>query len=368
MDPKKVAVIFGGRSGEHVVSLRSAASIMEAIDRNRFQVIQVGITRTGRWLTGENTWQCLWEQNNIDSCSKAVLLTDPEQPGLLVEDRARSGSWYRQPLDLVFPVLHGPFGEDGTVQGLLELAGLPYVGSGVLASAAGMDKVTMKALFAQHGLPIGDYLFTTGWEWADNKKSFMERVSKRLICPLFVKPANLGSSVGITRVEYWSELEAAIEEALRYDEKVLVESFVEGREIECSVLGDTEPKASLPGEIIPCNKFYDYQAKYLDERSKLVVPVKLGATLERKVQMLAVKSFQAVQASGLARVDFFVNDKEGEVIINEINTMPGFTSISMYPKLWEATGLPYRELVNKLLDLAVNRYRRRRKLIFTPPE
>jgi D-alanine-D-alanine ligase len=368
MHPKKAAVLFGGRSGEHVVSLRSAASIMEAINRERYQVIPVGIARDGRWLAGKNIWQILWEQRPLEEAARAVLLTDPRNPGLIIENKGVSSTWEFQPLDVVFPVLHGPYGEDGTVQGLLELAGIPYVGSGVLASAVAMDKVIMKTLFEKNGIPVGDYIYFSRSDWGKQEPYWREETGRRLGYPCFVKPANLGSSVGITRVTDDAGLPEAVREALRYDDKVLIEAFIKGREIECSVLGDLEPRASRPGEIIPCNEFYDYRAKYIDDRSELVVPVELGSDLEEKVRELACRAFTAVEASGLARVDFFVDTDRGEIIVNEINTIPGFTSISMYPKLWEASGIGYRELVSRLMDLAVKRFQRRQGLLTAPPE
>jgi D-alanine-D-alanine ligase len=365
---KNLAVFFGGRSGEHVVSLRSAASIMEAVDRERYRIIPVGITRDGAWLAGEDVWKILWEQRSAGGAARASLLMEPKNPGLLVEHPGRSPVWELIPLDLAFPVLHGPYGEDGTIQGLMELAGLPYVGSGVMASAAAMDKGVMKTLFQQNGLPVGPYLCFYRWEWSGNPQRWQQQVEERLGFPCFVKPANLGSSVGISRVAEAAALSTAVEEALLYDDKVVVEANINGREIECSVLGDLEPEASLPGEIIPCNDFYDYQAKYIDDRSELIVPVELGAGLEKMIRELSCRAFKAVEASGLARVDFFVDPQKNIVTINEINTMPGFTSISMYPKMWEATGVSYPALVNRLLDLAQSRFHRRRSLRVLPPE
>ncbi len=368
MERKKLALIFGGRSGEHVVSLRSAASIMEAVDLESYEIMPVGITRDGAWLAGPDAWLSLWEQRLPREAGRAVLLTDPGHPGLLIQSDQHPGEWRHQPVDVAFPVLHGTYGEDGTIQGLFELAGIPYVGSGVLASATGMDKVFMKAIFQQCGLPVAPYLFFYRYQWHGLEASWQERVATELGFPCFVKPANLGSSVGITKVFAPAELPAAVEEALLYDEKVLVEEFVAGREIECAVLGDIEASASRPGEVIPCNEFYDYRAKYIDDRSNLVVPVDLGAALEESIKDYSIRAFRAVEASGLARVDFFVNPDKDTVIINEINTMPGFTSISMYPKMWEASGVGYRELVGRLIDIAFSRHNRRQALLFTPPE
>ncbi len=368
MGRKKVAVIFGGRSGEHVVSLRSAASIMEAMDKVQYDIVPVGITRAGAWLTGPDAWLSLWENRPPKEATAAVLLTDPARPGLLVQKKGSHSQWDYQPIDLVFPVLHGTYGEDGTIQGLFEMAGIPYVGSGVLASSTAMDKVVMKTLFKEKGLPVAPFLYFFRWDWTGSEKRWIEEISIKLGFPCFVKPANLGSSVGITKVAIAEKLVAAIEEALLYDEKVIVESFIEGREIECSVLGDVKIQTSRPGEVIPCNEFYDYRAKYIDDRSTLVVPVELGEKLESKVRSYSALAFQAVEASGLARVDFFVNTLDESVTLIEINTIPGFTSISMYPKLWEVTGLKYSQLVSALLELAEQRFLRRNNLMVSPPE
>ncbi len=368
MQRKRVAVIFGGRSGEHVVSLRSAASIMEAIDKDSFEVVPIGITREGAWLAGPDAWLSLWENRPPREATPAVLLTDPTRPGLLVQSAVSSSEWIHQPLDIIFPVLHGTYGEDGTIQGLIEMAGLPYVGSGVLASSTAMDKVNMKIQFREYGLPVAPYIYFYRWQWSDHRDEWEEQVREKIGYPCFIKPANLGSSVGINKVHSSGNLAVAVEEALLYDEKVIVESFIKGREIECSVLGDIEPQTSRPGEVIPCNEFYDYRAKYIDDRSELVIPVELGAKMESMVRKYSGKAFQAVEASGLARVDFLVDSIAETITLIEINTIPGFTSISMYPKLWEASGVSYDELVRRLLELAEIRFQRRRELMFSPPE
>jgi len=368
MDQKKVAVIFGGRSGEHVVSLRSAASIMDAIDRDRYEIIPVGITREGGWLTGPDAWLSLWEKREPREARRTVMVTDPGSPGLLVQSDESPTKWSYQSVDIAFPVLHGTYGEDGTIQGLFEIAGIPYVGSGVLASSVAMDKVSMKVLFQEHGLPVAPYVYFYRWQWNNRENYWEDKIKNSLGFPCFVKPANLGSSVGITKVHASEELIKAVEEALLYDDKVIVEEFQEGREIECSVLGDLEPQASRPGEVIPCNEFYDYRAKYIDDRSELIIPVELGETMETTIRDYSVRAFNAVEASGLARVDFFVNTSTGRVSVIEINTIPGFTSISMYPKLWEASGIQYEELVRRLLELAETRFHRRRSLMVAPPE
>ncbi len=368
MKRKRVAVIFGGRSGEHVVSLRSAASIMEAIDKDCFEVIPIGITREGAWLAGADAWLSLWENRPPREATPAVMLTDPTRPGLLVQSSGSPDKWVHQPVDIVFPALHGTYGEDGTIQGLFEMSGIPYVGSGVLASSIAMDKVKMKIQFKEHGLPIAPFIHFYRWEWNNRKDKWEEQVRNKIGYPCFIKPANLGSSVGITKVQSNDELAVAVEEALLYDEKVIVESLIEGREVECSVLGDIEPLASRPGEVIPCNEFYDYRAKYIDDRSELVIPVELGSKLESIIRDYSIKAFQAVEASGLARVDFFVDSSTETATLLEINTIPGFTSISMYPKLWEASGISYDELLRQLLELAENRFQRRRELMVSPPE
>ena len=368
MARKKLAVIFGGRSGEHVVSLRSAASIMRVIDQSVYEIIQVGITAEGAWISGKEAWGELWEKRQPIKSPAAVLLTDPARPGLLIQKADHPQKWHFQPIDIAFAVLHGTFGEDGTIQGLFEMAGLPYVGSNVLASSTGMDKVVMKTLFLKSGLKVAPYLWFYRRQWTQEQEALLKKVSTELQFPCFVKPANLGSSVGVSKVHSLADLAAAVEEAFLYDEKVVVEANVCGREIECSVLGDLQPEASLPGEVTPCNEFYDYRAKYLDDRSKLIIPAQLEEPLVKKIQNEALKAFRAVEASGLARVDFFLEHASGEVIINEINTMPGFTATSMFSKMWEATGLSYPQQVARLICLAQKRHQRRQGLLFAPPE
>ncbi len=363
-DKLTVGVLFGGRSGEHAVSLRSAASVMEAMDKSRYRIVPVGITEQGRWLAGGDPMGALQNNKIPGDCCVAVLTADPLKPGLILldpetPDRIRD---YVK-LDLIFPVLHGPYGEDGTVQGLLELSGLPYAGSGVLASAAGMDKVIMKILFKHANLPIGDYLYFNSIRWSQARTQLMEQIKEQLGYPCFVKPANLGSSVGVSKAHDSVSLVEGVEEAMRYDNKVVVEAFIKGREIECSVLGDEAPLASVPGEIIPCNEFYDYWAKYIDDRSDLIIPAPMDQAMEEKVKACAIAAFQAVECSGLARVDFFLNDESGTLYLNEVNTMPGFTSVSMYPKLWDASGVPYPELIDRIIQIALQRHRRKKMLL-----
>lgn len=346
MSNQTIAVLSGGRSGEHEVSLRSAASIIEALRRQEnVTVLPVEITREGVWL---------WEKTRV------AILPDPAVGGLYILDGENAGNVVA--VDVVFPVLHGTYGEDGTVQGLLELAGIPYVGAGVLGSAVGMDKILMKSVLRQAGIPVGDYLWFSAFQWDRNKDSLVSQSEKEIGYPCFVKPANLGSSVGISKAYNRQEFILAVGEALRYDRRILVEKHLSGREIECSVLGNEEPWASVPGEVIPCNDFYDYKAKYIDDRSELMIPANLSTQLEKKVTELAVETFLALDCAGLGRVDFFVDDNQEQIWVNEINTLPGFTSISMYPKLWEASGVSFDELLAKLVDLAIERFKQKDRL------
>lgn len=350
----KVAVLMGGRSGEHEVSLRSALYIMDSLVAAGHTVVPIGISNEGKWLQHPDIQALLSGGGDLSPARRVSLDLDFLGQGLLVEG---------QPLDIdiVFPVLHGPFGEDGTIQGALELAGIPYVGSGVLGSALAMDKAQMKAVFRFNNLPVGSYISFYQWEWQEERRALVGRVEERLDWPVFVKPANLGSSVGISKASGERQLIEAVEEALLYDHKVLVEAAISGREVEVSVLGNENPRASLPGEIIPANEFYDYQAKYVDEGSRLIIPAELEPEVSQRARELAVAAFKAVDAVGLARVDLFVRPG-GDVIVNEINTMPGFTAISMYPKLWENSGLSGPDLVNSLVNLGMAWHNRRRKL------
>ncbi len=365
---KRVALIFGGRSGEHVVSLMSAASVMEAIDKDKYEILPVGINREGKWFSGGNIWNNLWESKSTDGSSCLALQANPEKPGFWFQAKEGDFQWKHLKVDIAFPLLHGPFGEDGTIQGLLEMMSIPYVGSGVLASSVSMDKAIMKTLFQANGLPVLPYIVFNRMQWAREKNKYIDIIGNSLHYPCFVKPANLGSSVGITKVNESSSLGFAVNEALLYDDKIIVEAFADGREIECSVLGDIEVEASLPGEIIPSNEFYSYRAKYIDNTTQLIVPVNLGKSLSELIKDYSCKAFRIVGGSGLARVDFFVDSMKNKVWVSEINTMPGFTRISMYPKLWEASGVSYRELISRLLEMAEARFLRRKALRFTPPE
>jgi D-alanine-D-alanine ligase len=351
----RVGVIFGGRSGEHEVSLQSAKSVIDAMDRDKYEVVPIGITPEGRWLTSSDATLLLPEAVVRDGDREVAIFGDPTRDGLVRLDAASGDA--RTPLDVVFPVLHGTFGEDGTIQGLLELAGLPYVGSGVLGSAAGMDKAVMKALFREAGLPIVEHTFFLRTQWDRDRGRILDSVEAQIGYPAFAKPANLGSSVGISKATDRASLERALDTAARFDRKIIVERGVDGREVEVAVLGNDEPVASLPGEIIPNADFYDFDTKYTNDTAEYAIPAELSPEQTAEVQEMAIRAFRAVDAAGLGRVDFFVERAGGRILLNEINTMPGFTRISMYPKLWEASGIRYRELIDRLIELAVDRHR-----------
>jgi len=365
----RLGILFGGRSGEHEISLESAASIMGALDPAKYEVVPIGITREGRWLAGPEAIGKGPEESMrrvLQSGKPVTASVDPTGPQLIpLNSRLPSKRADQTQVDVIFPVLHGTFGEDGTVQGLLELAGIPYVGAGVLGSAAGMDKDVMKRLFRDAGLPVAQWLLVLRSEWQENPAGIRRAIAKQIGYPLFVKPANLGSSVGIRKVHRVAELNAAVENAARYDRKILAEKAVNAREIECAVLGNDQPQASVPGEVVPVNEFYDYEAKYLKAGSELIIPARLTATQTRRVRDCAVRAFRAVDCAGMARVDMLMDRKTGKIFVNEINTIPGFTSISMYPKLWEASGIPYRELIDRLVALALERHRQKTKTIFS---
>ena len=336
----KVGVIFGGQSGEHEVSLMSAQSVMGALDKTRYDIVPIGIDKNGRWLTGDNVVERMVAGEAGQSPATIAALTE---------------------LDMVFPVLHGPYGEDGTIQGLLELAGIPYVGAGVVGSAVGMDKAIFKAVMVAHDLPIVAWELVLRTEWAMGDGVILDRIEASLAYPVFVKPANLGSSVGISKCKSRDELRAGIVEALRHDRRVVVEQGIDARELEMAVLGNEHPAVSVVGEVHPGNEFYDYAAKYLAEpgsamESGLSIPAELPAALAAEAQAMAQRAYQAIDCAGLGRVDLMMDRENGRLYINEINTIPGFTRISMYPKLWEATGLPYPELLDRLIELAMERH------------
>lgn len=344
---QRVALLLGGRSGEHEVSLVSARSIMAALDPARWEVVPIAVTRAGGWLAPKET------RTGIDAGVRAF---DGAGPGLLAATGAMQAL---ASCDVAFPMIHGTFGEDGTVQGFLELAGIPYAGAGVAASAIGMDKALMKALFVEAGIPVARYAVVRSWEVANGVDGAREYIEQTIGYPCFVKPANGGSSVGITHVRSREDLEVAFEAAFAYDDKAVVEEEVHGAEVECSVLGNEYPETSVVGEIVPDRDFYDYESKYSDaSTSTLHIPARLPEAVSERVRELAVRMYQAMGCEGYARVDFFATG-EGDVIANEVNTIPGFTSISMYPKLWEATGLGYSDLLTRILELAFERHTRR---------
>ena len=394
----RVGILFGGRSGEHEVSLLSAASVLNAIDKTKYEVVPIGITKDGRWLTAEHAERLLRGEKAgvVSAPEKHLRAGDPEATAgaavlatgeavVVLPEPARRGAGIAPfqtdaitdaatlrrasdraiNVDIIFPVLHGTFGEDGTIQGFLELADIAYVGAGVLGSSAGMDKDIMKSLFRAAGLPIVKHLTVLRSQFEPESKEVPKKVQKliesKLKYPVFVKPANLGSSVGISKAHDRKQLGPAIAEAAKFDRKIVIEEGVGGkknkaREIECAVLGNDDPKASVAGEIVPCKEFYDYDAKYLVEGSEAVIPAKLSKGEMKTVQRLAIAAFQAVDCSGLARVDFLMEPKSRKIFVNEINTMPGFTAISMYPKMWAASGVSYPELIDRLIRLGIERH------------
>jgi D-alanine-D-alanine ligase len=349
----RVGVIFGGRSGEHEVSLASAASVIRALDPEKYEAVPIGITKEGRWLVGTGAQKML--PDVLKSGERVLLPPDPTSAALV--PLTPSAGHPSVAVDVVFPVLHGTFGEDGTVQGLLELAGLPYVGAGVLASSVGMDKDVQKRLFAEAGLPVVPFIAAKRSEWEGNRTKVIGAIKKKFKFPVFVKPATLGSSVGMTRVKTARELPAALDLAAEFALKIMVERCVTAREIEVSVLGNDDVRASIPGEILPHREFYDYTAKYLEEGTRLLIPAPLTKKQVATFQDFAVRAFKAIDGTGMARCDFFLEKKTRKIFVNELNTIPGFTSISMYPKMWEASGLPYPKLIDRLIELAFGLHR-----------
>jgi len=356
----RVGVLFGGRSGEHEVSLISAASVIQALDPQKYEPVPIGITKDGQWLAGTAAHKMLPEI--LRTGERVMLSADPNVAALVPVSNSRPDALR---VDVVFPVLHGTYGEDGTVQGLLDLAGLPFVGSGVLGSAVGMDKDMQKRLFLQAKLPVGDFLAVPRADWEKSRGKVLSAIRKKFRFPVFVKPATLGSSVGMTKAHDAKELADAMDLAAEFAQKILVEKAIRGREIEVSVLGNEDPKASIPGEIVPHREFYDYAAKYLEEGTRLLIPAKLNRAQVKRFQEFAVRAFRSLECLGMARVDFFLEQRTGKILLNEINTIPGFTSISMYPKLWEASGLSYRNLLDRLIELALAQHRKKQRTKYT---
>ena len=346
----RVGILFGGRSGEHEVSLASAASVIRGLDSDKYEAVPIGITKEGHWLIGAGAQKMLPEV--LKGGQRVMMTADPTDAALVRLDGSGGG----QRLDVVFPVMHGTYGEDGTIQGLLDLAGLPFVGAGVLGSAIGMDKDVSKRLLQIAKIPVVPWIAVQRADWERHPREVQSAVEKKFKYPLFVKPATLGSSVGMTKVHSRAELAAGLNLAAEFAMKILVERCMIAREIEVSVLGNHDPQASVPGEIVPHREFYDYTAKYLEEGTQLLIPAKLKPAQVKKIQHYAVAAFRALELSGMARVDFFLEKKGGKIYLNEVNTIPGFTSISMYPKLWEASGIPFRDLLDKLIALALEQH------------
>lgn len=347
----RIGILFGGRSGEHEVSLASAASVIRGLDPDKYEAVPIGITKEGHWLVGGAAQKMLPEV--LKGGERVMMTADPTDAALIPLDRSGGG----QRLDVVFPVMHGTYGEDGTIQGLLDLAGLPFVGAGVLGSAIGMDKDVAKRLLQVAKIPVVPWIAVQRADWERNPKETQAALEKKFKYPMFIKPATLGSSVGMTKVHSREELAPALNLAAEFAMKILVEKCIVGREIEVSVLGNHDPKASIPGEIVPHREFYDYTAKYLEEGSQILIPAKLKPAQVKTIQSYAVEAFRALELSGMARVDFFVEKKAGRIYLNEVNTIPGFTSISMYPKMWEASGISFRQLIDKLIELALEMHR-----------
>ena len=376
----RVGVLYGGRSGEHEVSLASAAAVIGALDRTRYEPVPIRIEKDGRWSLAERPPTMVSageviEQARLDSARpsragrEVHLVAHPSENTILSIDRSRELTEGGQTvvtglnLDVIFPVLHGPYGEDGTIQGLLELANVPYVGAGVLASAVGMDKGMMKVVFAAHGLPVCAYTVVRRSDWLADRDGVLATLEKELGYPSFVKPANLGSSVGISKAKDRTGLIEAMNLAGSFDRRIIVEAAVaEAREIECAVLGNDHPEASVPGEVIPSREFYDYEAKYLDEGSKTVIPADLPPAIVERVRQLSIDAFKAIDCAGMARVDFLLSRRDGAIFVNEVNTIPGFTTISMYSKMWQASGVSYSELLDRLLALAMERHAAKQQL------
>jgi D-alanine-D-alanine ligase len=360
----KVAVIFGGRSGEHEVSLLSAESVIKNLDKNKYKIFPIGIAKNGQWITGENSLRLLKSAGSV----KNLKVSDADQKKIIVINDGSIGM--RDKIDVFFPVLHGTCGEDGAIQGLLEMVGLPYVGCGILSSAAAMDKIIQKIICKAQGIKVADWVELTKKEWhklEKNKilfKKWIEGVEKRLGYPMFVKPSNLGSSIGITKARNRAEMIEAINEAALFDRRILIEQGIkDALEIEVAVLGNDEPRVSVPGQVISSNEFYDYDAKYVNGKSELIIPASLPAAVAAQARAMAVEAFKLLDGAGMARVDFLIQPKNNwKIYLSELNTIPGFTAVSMYSKLWEASGLSYKKLLDKLIELAYERYNDKKQL------
>jgi len=367
----RVGLIYGGKSGEHEVSLQTALAVIQAFDMDKYEIVPIFISKQGEWSKGDRLLQAPADiaalqfaptRGGVGSSSALAPLFEALKP---VQIAQAKGDKQAGAIDVVFPLLHGTFGEDGTIQGLLEMANIPYVGAGVLASAVGMDKVMMKTAFAQEGLPQCVYRHFTRMQWDKDKATHITEIEVSVGYPCFVKPANLGSSVGVSKARNREELEQAVQYALKFDRKVIVEEFVDAREIEVAVLGNDDPQASVPGEIVSSGEFYDYKAKYLDGKSVMVIPAELPEEVAEQIRGYAVRAFTAIDGSGLSRVDFFLRREDQAVLINEINTMPGFTPFSMYPMLWKGTGKSYQELLSELITLAIERHADKQRIQYT---
>ena len=352
MNKLNIALIFGGKSGEHEVSLVSTASIYKHIDKDKYNVFTIGITKEGTWMYYEGSEENIKNGNWVNLANKKVVVnlvpSGNKEVGIIFEDGRV------EKIDVLFPVLHGPYGEDGTIQGLFEISQIPYVGCGVLASSVGMDKLICKKVFSEIGLPQVNYTDTSRWAFYMDSDKELNDIEAKLSYPIFVKPANLGSSVGISKATDREELLKGIEEALKYDSRIVLEQGIDAREIEVAVLGNDEVKASIAGEIKPAKDFYDYEDKYINGASTYDIPANISEENMENIRRMAVEAFKGIDGKGLSRVDFFIDRNSGEIFINEINTLPGFTNISMYPKMWEATGLPYTQLIDKLIELAID--------------
>jgi len=352
----RVGVIFGGRSGEYEISLMSARSVLSVLDPHRYDVTQIGITHEGAWLTGENVLEAM-EKGQLEQLQVAALLPDPAWAGIHIVRKSEHGNMLELlvNLDVIFPVLHGTYGEDGTLQGLLEMADMAYVGAGVIGSSVGMDKGVFQSVMQANQIPVLETMVVLRGDLANHMDEIITTAEKMAPYPLFTKPANLGSSVGVGKCQNRADLLEGLMDAARYDRRILIQRGVNGREIEVSVLGNDDPEASVPGEIIPSREYYSYEAKYVDNASELLIPAPIPEAVSQKARQIAIKAFKAIDCQGMARVDFLLDRDRNELYLNELNTIPGFTSISMYPKLWDACGLPYPKLVDRLIELALER-------------